>query len=289
MRDFELLEPSSVAEACQQLARLGDEGRAMAGGTALVLALRQRLLNPSHLVSLAGIEALHGIHFDERQGLRIGALVRHAELARAPVVQARYPMLAQMAAHMANPQVRNQGTLGGNLCYADPATDPPGCLIALGAQVVLASGQGERVLALEDFLVDYYCTALADGELLTEIRVPAPLAGSDGRYARFLRTAAEHRPLVTLAVSVQRTAGVCSQARLVVGASTAVPTRVPRAEGLLCAGRWPGADDIAEAAAAVAADIDVIDDVRGSQAYRREMVQVVARRTLTSLFMGEAG
>ncbi|MBL0085410.1 MAG: xanthine dehydrogenase family protein subunit M [Ideonella sp.] len=287
MRDFDYLEPASLAEASRMLADLGDEARVLAGGSALVLALRQRLLSPTHLVSLGRIEALRGIHFDERQGLRIGALTLHAELARSAVVREKYPMLAEMAEHMANPQVRNQGTLGGNLCYADPATDPPCCLLALGAHVVLAGAGGERVLALEDFLIDYYCTALAPDELLTEVRVPAPVNGSSGRYARFLRTAAEHRPLVTVAVTVQRQAGAVSQARLVVGASTAVPTRVARAEGLLC-GSVISADRIAETADAAADDIAAIDDLRGSEAHRRAMVRVVTRRALTALFMGEA-
>jgi carbon-monoxide dehydrogenase medium subunit len=283
MRDFEFLEPATVAEASHMLADLGDNCRIFAGGTALMLGMRQRMLTPSHLVSLGRLDALRGISFDAREGLRIGALTLHAEVARSPLVQAHYPMLASMASRVANPQVRNQGTIGGNLCYADPATDPPGCLMALGAQIVVSGRGGERLIDIEDFLVDYYVTALAPDEVVTQIRLPAPGVGADGRYARFLRTAAEHRPLASVALAVRREGAFCVGARLAVGASTPIPARLRRAEALL-AGKTVTAELAAQAAAIVAADINAVSDMRGSEAYRREMVRVVARRTIAELF-----
>lgn len=283
MRDFAFLEPGTVAEASQMLADLGDRCRIFAGGTALMLGMRQRMLTPSHLVSLGRLDALRGITFDAREGLRIGALTLHAEVARSPLVQAHYPMLAGMAARVANPQVRNQGTIGGNLCYADPATDPPGCLMALGARIVVSGRGGERVIDIEDFLVDYYVTALAPDEIVTQIRLPAPGGGADGRYSRFLRTAAEHRPLASVALAVRREGAFCVEARLAVGASTPIPARLRRAEALL-AGKTVTTELAAEAAAIVAADINAVSDMRGSEAYRREMVRVVARRTIAELF-----
>ncbi|QQX88017.1 xanthine dehydrogenase family protein subunit M [Cupriavidus necator] len=283
MRDFAFLEPATVAEASQMLADLGDSCRILAGGTALMLGMRQRMLTPGHLVSLGRLDALRGITFDAREGLRIGALTLHAEVARSPLVQAHYPMLAGMASRVANPQVRNQGTIGGNLCYADPATDPPGCLMALGARIVVSGRGGEREIDIEDFLVDYYVTALAPDEIVTQIRVPAPGAGADGRYARFLRTAAEHRPLASVALAVRREGAFCVEARLAVGASTPIPARLRRAEALL-AGKAVTAELAEEAAAIVAADINAVSDMRGSESYRREMVRVVARRTIAELF-----
>lgn len=283
MREFEFLEPASVAEASRMLADLGEDCRVIAGGTALLLGMRQRMLTPAHLVSLGRLEALRGITYDERQGLRIGALTLHAELARSPLVRARYPMLADMAGRVATPQVRNQGTLGGNLCYADPATDPPSCLLALGAQVVVSGRCGERVLAMQAFLVDYYTTALEPDELLTEIRLPPPAAELSGRYLRFLRTAAEHRPLANVAVAARRHGANCHELRLVVGASTPIPARLPRAEALL-RGRTVTPELAAEAADIVAADITPISDLRGAADYRRDMVRVVARRALAELF-----
>ena len=282
MRDFELLQPTTVAEASTMLADWGEDCRAMAGGTALMLVMRQRMVSPSHLIWLNGIEALRGIRFDPALGLRIGALSLHSEIARSPLVQAHCPMLASMAARVANPQVRNQGTLGGNLCYGDPSTDPPSCLMALGAQVVLASVRGERVLSMEEFLVDYFVTALAPDELVLEVRVPPAPDHQQGLYTRFKRTAAEHRPLASVALVVQRQGLQCLQASLVVGASVPVPRRLARAEQLLCS-RPVSLELAAEAAALVAADIEPISDLRGSDSYRREMVRVNAQRSIEAL------
>ena len=283
MRDFDYLEPASVEEASRMLADLGDDCRAIAGGTALMLGMRQRMLTPTHLVSLAGIEQLRGIAFDERNGLRIGALSRHADVANSALVRTHVPMLASMASRVANPQVRNQGTIGGNLCYADPSTDPPGCLMALDAKVVLGSARGERVLSIEEFLVDYYVTALEPDEMVVEIRVPPLAAETSGVYSRFLRTAAEHRPLASVAFVARRDGALCREARIAVGASTPIPTRLRRAEAFL-EGRKVTSDIAAEVADIVASDIEPVSDARGSAEFRRDMVRVVARRTVAELF-----
>ena len=283
MRDFDFLEPATVGEASRMLADLGDDCRVIAGGTALMLGMRQRMLTPTHLVSLGRLDALRGIEFDEQSGLRIGALALHADLARSPLVQARYPMLASMASRVANPQVRNQGTLGGNLCYADPATDPPGCLMALQAQVVVSGSGGERVLGIEEFCVDYYTTALEPDEVVIEIRIPPLPADAVGQYARFLRTAAEHRPLASVAVVARRAGAVCVEARLAVGAATPIALRLRRAEAFL-SGKTVTPDVAAEAADIIAADIEPVSDLRGAADYRRDMVRIVARRTIAGLF-----
>ena len=283
MLDFDFLEPTSVAEASRMVADLGEDCRVIAGGTALMLAMRQRMLTPSHLVSVGHLQPLRGISADGSGWLRIGALCTHAEVAASPLIRAQWPMLASMASRVANPQVRHQGTLGGNLCYADPATDPPGCLLALDARVVLVSARGDRVLPMADFLVDYYTTALEPDELLTEIRVPPLAPDATGLYIRHLRTAAEHRPLTSVALLARRQGSVCTEVRIAVGASTPVPTRVARAEACLV-GQTITADLIAEAAAIVAADITPVDDARGSADYRRHIVGVVARRGLAQLF-----
>lgn len=283
MRDFDFLEPTTVAEASRMMADLGDDCRAIAGGTALMLGMRQRMLTPTHLVSLAGIAPLRGIEFDAGKGLRIGALTRHADVANSPLVRQHYPVLASMASRVANPQVRNQGTIGGNLCYADPSTDPPGCLMALGAKVVLGSSRGERVLSIEEFLVDYYVTALAADEIVTEIRVPPLAEGTHGVYTRFLRTAAEHRPLASVAFVARHEGRLCREARIAVGASTPIPTRIERAEQFL-EGRTIDERAVEEAADIVAEDIEPVSDARGNADFRREMVRVVARRTIAELF-----
>lgn len=284
MRDFQYLEPTSVEEASRMLAEFeDDEPRLSAGGTALILTMRQRMLQPTHLISLARIDRLRGIDYDAEGGLRIGALSRHADIARSHLVRRHYPVLASMAERVANPQVRNQGTLGGNLCYGDPSTDPPACLLALDASVVLGSARGERTLLLEEFIVDFFETALEPDEVLVEIRVPPMPAGATGIYNRFLRTAAEHRPLVSVALVARREGAACHDARLAVGASTPMPMRLRRAEAFL-QGRAVTAAVAAEAADIVAQDIEPISDSRGSAEFRRDMVRAVARRTLCELF-----
>ncbi|MDM0045781.1 xanthine dehydrogenase family protein subunit M [Variovorax dokdonensis] len=283
MREFELLEPATVQEASRLLTEHGEDARIFAGGTALILGLRQRMLSPTHLVSLAGVDALHGITWDAQLGLRIGALTRHAQIASSPLVRQHCPMLASMAARVANPQVRNQGTLGGNLCYGDPSTDPPGCLLALDARVRIGGLHGERELTIEELLVDYFQTALAPDEVLIDVRIPPMPANTRGVYTRFLRTAAEHRPLASVALVARHEDLLCQTARLAVGASTPIPTRVPRAEAFL-ENRTMDAQAVRQAAAIVAQDIEPVSDARGDAEYRRHMVQVAAARTMAELF-----
>lgn len=284
MNDFEYLEPTSVAEASRLLKELEDrEVRAIAGGTALILTMRQRMVRPTHLVSLGKIDRLRGIEFHKESGLRIGALVRHSDLARSPVVRENIPLLASMAERVANPQVRNQGTIGGNICYGDPSTDPPTCLLALNATVVLGSIRGERRLPLSEFLVDYFETALEPDEILVEVQVPALAGGVAGIYSRFLRTAAEHRPFANVAIVAHRSDSGCSDVRIAVGASVPVPVRMTHAEHLLD-GHVVTAELAAAAADAVARDIHPLDDERGGAEFRRGVVRAVARRAICDLF-----
>lgn len=261
------------------LADSGEASRLFAGGTALLLAMRQRMLTPSHIVYLGGVRGLDHIEFDERNGLRMGALVRHQEVADSPVIRSKYPVLASMAAHVANPQIRNMGTIGGNLCYGDPATDPPGCLIALRARVSVVGSKGERTIELDDFFTDYYQTALQPDEVVTEIQVPPMAADAKGAYTRFLRTPAEHRPLVSVAIVVRGN----REARIAIGASVPVPTRARRAEQFL-EGKTVTLEVLEEAAAIAAADVEPVSDFRGSAEYRRDMIRTVVRRTAATVF-----
>lgn len=283
MLDFEWLTPSTVAEACQLAAQHGEEARFMAGGTALMLALRQRLVTPQAVISLAGISELRGLTWDATTGLRIGALTLHDELAQHAAVASHYPMLAHLARHMANPQVRHQGTVGGNLCYGDPSTDPPTGLLVWNAEVEVANAQRSRCLPLHDFLVDYFTTALAPDELLVAVHLPPPSADTRSRYARHMRTAAEHRPLATVATVARVNHGQCDELRLAVGASSVVPRRLAKAEAVLT-GRVPTATLVTQAADAAAHELDALDDARGSADFRRTMVRVTVRRELSALF-----
>ena len=283
MVDFDWLTPTCVTDACSLAAQCGDDARFMAGGTALMLALRQRLVSPRALISLAGLPELKGLGWDDTKGLRIGALTLHDELARYPAVAEHYPMLAHLARNMANPQVRHQGTVGGNLCYGDPSTDPPTGLLVWDAEVEVASARASRSMPLRDFLVDYFTTALAPDELLVAVHLPRPSADTRSRYARHMHTAAQHRPLATVATLARVSGGQCAELRLAVGASSVVPRRLSRAEAVLT-GRVPTPALVAEAADTAAQELDALDDARGSAEFRRTIVRVVVRRELAALF-----
>lgn len=282
MHDFVWIEPATLAEASALMAEHGDDARLIAGGTALILGLRQRMLAPTHLVSLARIPALRGITVEADGTLVVGALTRHCDIAGSETVRQGWPVLAQMAGVLANPQVRNQGTIGGNLCYGDPTTDPPACLLALDAQVELSSGQGRRLLPLDAFLVDYFETALEPDEILVALRLPAT-GRKAGGHMRHRRTAAEHRPMLNLCVSADHDGRDCREIRIALGATVPVARRVPEAEALL-AGRTVTPALLAEAAGIIAGSFDMLDDQRGSGAYRRQVTQVMARRHLAAIF-----
>lgn len=282
MHDFDYLEPTTLDEVCQLMAQWGDDARLMAGGTALMLALRQRLASPARLVSVARVPELRGIHVGADQVLTIGAFTTHSEVAQSALIQQHSPMLSAMASQVANWQVRNQGTIGGNLCYADPATDPPGCLLALGAEVLLQGSTQQRILPMSEFLVDYYETALQADEVLVAIRLPASKANTRGSYRRHLKTPADHRPLVNVSVLSTQSGNDIDALCLVVGASTPLPARLAAANALV--GQTPTPLLIQSVAQAAAQEIDALSDARASADYRRDMVRVLVARALSDHF-----
>jgi len=287
MRDLTWHEPRSLAEAAALLGEHGEEARLMAGGTALMLALRQRMVAAEHLVSLAHVPETRGISVAADGTLVIGGQETHAAIAAHPLVRDGWAALADMAARLANPQVRNQGTIGGNLCYGDPSTDPPACLLALGASVVLEGPEGARELGIDDFLVDYFETAIAPDEVLREVRVPRA-DFTTARHFRHLRTAAEHRPMINMTLAAAHDGRACRSIRIALGATVPVPCRRPEAEALL-AGAEVTPALVAEAAEAVAEGVDHISDMRGSDDYRRDITRVVARRALAQMFGLQGG
>lgn len=285
MRDFDYLSPTRLDEVCGLLQAHGDNARLIAGGTALILALRQRLVMPEALISLAQVRGLRDIAVSDGQ-LRIGACCTHTQIATAAVVQQHAPALAMLAGKLANPQVRHQGTLGGNLAYADPTTDPPGCLLAMNAQAVLHGPEGARTLALGDFLTDYFETALRADEVLARIDVPLPSAQGRTTYLRHLRTLADHRPMANVSVHSDASA-TGAVFRVVVAAATPLPWSVPFASDWLTTA--PNATRIADFASAVANDMAPLNDNRCDSGYRREVVRVLLRRALHRHFDLDTG
>jgi carbon-monoxide dehydrogenase medium subunit len=282
LRPFALAEPESVPEALEILARLDGEARVIAGGTALVPTMRLGLVTPDRLVSLHRIPGLSGIRAD-KGALEIGAMTSLAALTRDAALRAGWPMLAQAAGRVATPAIRSTATLGGNLCYAEAASDPAPALLCLDAQVRVADSVGERVVPIGDFFTGFYETAVAPGEILTGVRVPAGPTGARSGYLKFCPRSAEDKPLIGVAaLLVLDTVNRVADVRIALGGAAPTPIRARRAESVLMGEPLTDAA-IRGAAEAAAAEADPLSDLMGSAAYRREMIRVWVRRLLLSL------
>ena len=192
---FELVEPETLADALAALARLDGEARLIAGGTALVPMLRLGLVKPERLISLHRLPALAGIRIDDG-ALVVGATATLADIERARVVREGWPLLAEAVHRVASPAIRTSGTIGGNLCYAEAASDPAPALLCLEAEVRVAGLAGSRAVPITRFFRGFYETALEPGELVTAVRIPAPPPGARSGYVKFTPRSAEDKPLV---------------------------------------------------------------------------------------------
>ena len=282
MNDFDYVEPETLDEALTFLRASGPDVHILAGGTALVLMLKLGLVQPRRVLALRRIDSLRGIRRREDGALEIGAMVTHTEIERSPLVRAYSPALAEAFASVATVRIRNQGTIGGNLVHADPAQDPPPMLIALAAEVDVASARGVRAIPVEDLFVDTFATALAPDEIVVRVRLPAHAQQPITRYAKFLPRTHDDYATISVAVAVWREGGVARDVRIGLGGAGPTPVRARSAEAVL-RGRKLSEPALSEAAEAIDADIDPFDDVRGSAQYKRQMAAVWLRRTLTAI------
>lgn len=275
---FEIHQPTTAEEAGELRARHGEAAALYAGGSELLLAMKEGLLAFEHLIDVKTIPALHGLGVSASGALVVGGAVTHRELERSALVRARFPLLAEMEAQVANPRVRAVGTLGGNLCFAEPHSDPPTCLLVYGATVILAGPRGLRRVAVGDFVTRPYESALADDEVLTHVEIPLLPTGASATYLKF---ATHERPTVGVAtVLVPGDNGTVAEARVSVGCVGPVATRLPGLEGQL-AGVSLGALARGFApAVAAGADLDAVDDLHGAADYKRHLAGVVVKRAL---------
>lgn len=273
---FEYQEPTTLKKALSLMDKYGDDARVIAGGTSLLIMMRQRLLMPKVVISLNRIPRFDRITYSSKDGLRIGAGARHRDIELFPAVQKHYPLLHETFRKVAQPRIRNMGTVGGNLAAGDPLTDPGASLIALDAEVRLTSLKSTRTLPLDEFFIDYYQTALEPGELLTEIRVPPP-ARPGWSHIKFTPRSIEDFATVGVAVTLKTADGTCEDVRI--GLNSVAPTIVHarKAEDVL-RGRAVTDSALREAGEVAAAECDPSDDNRGSAEYKREMVKVLVRR-----------
>jgi carbon-monoxide dehydrogenase medium subunit len=280
VKPFSYVPAASLDEALELLMRHGDDARLMAGGTALVILLRHDLAQPGIVIGLDRIAELAGVRAEEDGGLAVGALTSLHRLELEPLVRMRAPALARTIHTVASVRVRNQATLGGNLVHADPAQDPPPMLMALDASLVLECSSGCRTVPLDEFYVGMFETVIRRDEVLTSIRIPPQPEGARFTYVKFLPRTVDDFATVSVAVRIDPAPdGTILDARIALGSAGTVPMRAEAAESAI-RGHKPDPALIDDVAALARDAADPIPDVRGSVAYKREMVRVWTARAL---------
>jgi carbon-monoxide dehydrogenase medium subunit len=286
MQPFEYRTPKSLKEVQQDLKQFGSDGKLIAGGTALIIMMKQRLVRPACLISLRSVRALSGI--TEKNGaLSIGGATTHRAVEDSPLVKRRLPILGETYHHVATVRVRNMATVGGGLAHADPNQDPPPTLIALGASVKASSTDGSRMIPLEEFFTDYYETVLKPEEVITELSVPRLAPNSGAAFLKFLPRTADDYATVSAAVVVtlDRTKKIFSDVRIALGSVGTTAIRARDAEAVL-RGQPVKSEALREAAEKAKQAVDPISDFRGSAAYKKEMAGVFVRRALEKALGG---
>lgn len=276
---FEYLRPKTVPEAVAMLQQHGDEAKILSGGQSLIPMMKLRLARPGFLID---INRIAGLSYVKEEGgyLKIGGLTREAELEASPLVRSKYPILLDTAHVIADPQVRNMATVGGNLAHGDPANDHPATMVALGAQVIATGLKGERVIPIEDFFVSLFTTALQHEEILTEIRIPVPPARSAGAYFKLERKVGD---FATAAVAAQLTLddkGTCQKVGIGLTNVGPTPVKARKAEEFL-RGKKLDEANIKQAAQLAADESAPSPDLRGPVEYKKGLVKELAKRALT--------
>lgn len=277
LSEFDYLRPETLDEALDMIREHGDDASVIAGGTDLVIKIAEKIMSPKTLIDIGRIEELDQI-FEEDEVIHIGAMTTFDTIENSSLIREKTPVLHLAAASVGNAQVRNRGTIGGNLANASPAADSAPPLLALDCEVVLTSHAGERVLPLTAFFLDLEKTAIEADELLKEIRIP--LNGSKALPSSFIKLGkrkAACLSVVCTAVVLAHSSGVCTKARIGIGAVAPTPMRAKAAEAFL-EGKTLSDQVIAEAADLAVNETTPISDIRASREYRKEMSRVLVRR-----------
>src|SRR5262245_38747754 len=282
---FEYHRPGSVDEAVRLLSTHKDDAKLLAGGHSLVPIMKLRLATPKHVIDLRKISGLSGIK-EDGGALVIGAMTTHYAIESSAPVKSKCPILSEAAAMIGDPQVRNWGTIGGSIAHADPAADWPAVVLALGAEIKATGPKGARTIKADDFFKDVMTTALGPDEVLTEIRIPAPAAGSAMAYVKHPHPASRFA-VVGVAAIVTMSGGKCQAASVAI---TGVGPKASRAKGVEAAlqGKALDAASIAAAAEKAADGIQMTADLQGSVEYKQHLTRVYTRRALEAA-AGRAG
>lgn len=274
---FDYYSPSTVQEAVALLDKHGYDAKVLAGGQSLIPAMRFRLSMPEVLIDINGVDGLE--YLRESNGhLAIGAMTRESTVEESALVQSQYPMLADASRVIADPLVRNRSTVGGNLAHADPANDHPAVMLAYDAEILAQGPDGTRSIAVDDFFVGLFENALADNEILTEIRVPVPAAGSGETYLKMERKVGDYA-ISAVAVRLTMDGDTCTAARIALTNVNPTPMRANNAEEAIV-GKMLAEAVVEAAGQAAAAECDPSADLRGSVAYKRDLTRVLTKRAI---------
>ncbi len=278
MRPFTYLRPTSVAEVCRMLTEHGEGAKLIAGGQSLMPMLKQRIMAPDYIIDLKYVSELDYI-IEDGEGIRIGALATHRDVENSPLIRERFPVLMEMERWLAQAQIKNWGTLVGNLAHADPGGDPAPPLITLGAKVKAVSQKGERVIPLEEFFEDYLTTVLEPEELLVEVQIPNPPDSSGAAYRKETIRAGDN-PIGAVAAMVRLEGEKVGEVRIVLGGVGSTPIKAEKASKLL-SGASLGALPLSEAARAAAEEADPSSDLEGSVEYKKRIVYVLTKEIVS--------
>jgi carbon-monoxide dehydrogenase medium subunit len=277
LRRFTIHQPKTALEASQMLAEFGEKGRLYAGGTELLLAMKHDLLRYEHLVDVKTIPDLNKIEL--RNGtVVIGGTATHRAIEHSAFVKQNLPVVAVMETSVANVRVRASGTLGGNLCFAEPHSDPATLLLALGAKVNVQGKAGARSMPIDELITGAYETSLAPDEVMTGVEIPVPPKSQRAAYLKFQL---KERPTLGLALVLDLAGDSIKKATAVVGSVSAVPTQSATANGLLAGSKSQAEKQLSDAARALADAADPVDDLEGSAEYKRHLIGVFLKRAFT--------
>ncbi|MCX5804578.1 MAG: xanthine dehydrogenase family protein subunit M [Proteobacteria bacterium] len=277
INDFNYLKPGTLKEMLAMYAE-HEDCKVICGGQSLLIVMRQGMISPEYMLDIKHVKELDYIKFNAKDGLRIGATTTHRTIEKSDVVKKHYPVLVSMENKLASIQVRNWGTIGGNLAHADSAGDPGAVLIALKANIKIGNAKGERTVPLDEFFVDYFETVM-DHELVLEVHVPAPEPKSGAAYQKFNLLDSDMGIVGTAAAVTLDGKGKCKDVRVVLGNAGPTPKRVKRIEDLLI-GKAYDEKLFAEAGAIASEDSEPVADIHGSEEHRRHILGVLTKRML---------